>query len=288
MSRMERDPHTGHMTTGHEWNGIKELNTRVPRPVFFFLSCVVLFSIGYWVMMPAFPLGNGYTRGLLGHDDRAAVAEQLRQSAAERRVWTARVEGQPAAALLADARLMTSVRQAGRALYGDNCAACHGADATGGPGYPDLRYRSSTLWGRDPDTMAETIRVGINAAHPDTRVAMMPAFGRDEMLTDTEIADVIAYVRSLSAPTAAATNKDGADLFADNCAACHGADGTGDPAVGAPNLADPHWIYGGDLSALRTTVWGGRAGKMPAWEDRLSATERKILALYLADRMTGR
>lgn len=285
MSRMERDPHTGHMTTGHEWNGIKELNTHVPRPVFFFLGAAVLFAIGYWVMMPAIPLGDRYTKGLLGYDDRTALTEQLKQAAAARSVWTVRMESEPAATVLADAQLMTSVRQAGRALFGDNCAACHGAEANGGPGFPDLRYRSSTLWGRDADALAETIRVGINAAHPETRVAMMPAFGRDEMLTDAQITDVIAYVKGLAAPAAGAASKAGADLFAENCAACHGADGTGDAAAGAPNLTDPHWIYGGELAMLRTTVWGGRQGQMPAWEGRLSATERKILALYLADRI---
>lgn len=284
MSKMERDPHTGHMTTGHEWNGIKELNTHVPRPVFFFLGAAILFAIGYWVMMPAIPLGGSYTRGMLGYSDRAALAQERKDADAARSGWTSRLMKEAPAAVLADAPLMTAVRQSGRALFGDNCAACHGTEGAGGPGFPDLRYRSSTLWGRDADALAETIRVGINAAHPETRVAMMPAFGRDEMLTEAQIAEVIAYVRGLSTPTAT-PGKAGADLFADNCAACHGADGKGDATAGAPNLTDAHWIYGGDAQTLRATLWNGRQGKMPAWEDRLSPIERRILALYLADRI---
>ena len=217
MSKAERDPHTGHMTTGHEWNGIKELNTHPPRLVFFFLGAVILFSVGYWVLMPAIPLGSSFTKGMLGYDDRAVVAAEMRQSETERSAWTAKVLNQPAKVVLADAQLMNAVRQTGRALFGDSCAACHGSQAAGGPGFPDLRYSSSTLWGRDPEALEETIRVGINSAHPETRVSAMPAFGRDQMLTEAQIGDVIAYVKSLSVRSAPSQQTAaGGALFADN------------------------------------------------------------------------
>ncbi|MBN8920175.1 MAG: cytochrome-c oxidase, cbb3-type subunit III, partial [Rhizobiales bacterium] len=125
MAVSERDPHTGYLTTGHEWNGIKELNTPVPRPVYFFLITTALFSIVYWVLMPAWPLGLTFTRGLLGIDQRTTVAESLRQAALDRESWTKRIETESFAAIQADPNLMTIVRQTGRTLFGDNCAACH-------------------------------------------------------------------------------------------------------------------------------------------------------------------
>ena len=134
----ERDPHTGHMTTGHEWNGIKELNTPVPRPVYFFLAATALFGIVYWILMPAWPIGVTYTKGLLGVDQRATVAQSLKQAQLDRSVWTKRIESETFNAVQSDPQLMTIVRQTGHALFGDNCAACHGANARGGKGFPNL------------------------------------------------------------------------------------------------------------------------------------------------------
>ena len=168
MAVEERDPHTGYMTTGHEWNGIKELNTPVPRPVYFFLIVTALFSVVYWVLMPAWPLGVTYTKGLLGIDQRNTVTESLKQAALERSVWTKRIEAESFKEIQADPRLMEIVRQTGRTLFGDNCAACHGSNAQGGHGFPNLTT-ASWLWGGDPESIAETIRVGINSAHPQTR-----------------------------------------------------------------------------------------------------------------------
>ena len=150
MAIEERDPHTGYMTTGHEWNGIKELNTPVPRPVFFFLIVTALFSVVYWVLMPAWPLGVTYTKGLLGIDQRAIVSEGLKEAAIERGTWTKRIEAEGFREIQADPRLMEKVRQTGRTLFGDNCAACHGSKAQGGNGFPNLTT-ASWLWGGDPE-----------------------------------------------------------------------------------------------------------------------------------------
>ena len=168
MAVDERDPYTGYMTTGHEWNGIKELNTPVPRPVYFFLIVTALFAVVYWVLMPAWPLGVTYTKGLLGIDQRNIVAESLKQAALERGVWTKRIEAESFKDIQADPRLMERVRQTGRTLFGDNCAACHGSNAQGGKGFPNLTT-ASWLWGGDPESIAETIRVGINSAHPQSQ-----------------------------------------------------------------------------------------------------------------------
>jgi len=284
MSTGERDPHTGHMTTGHEWNGITELNTRVPRAVYFFLIATALFAIGYWILMPAFPLGTTYTKGTLGVDQRKTVAESIEAAALDRAVWETRIANEDFAQIQADPQLMAVVRQTGHTLFGDNCAACHGRDARGGNGFPNLTT-DSWLWGGTPDKIAETIRVGISSTNPDSRTAQMLAFGKEGMLPRGDIENVVAYVRSLSSKPEASMEQlaAGQEVFAKNCASCHGEKATGNPDVGAPNLTDPFWIYGGDPVTVFDTVWGGRQGHMPTWDGRLTEVDRKILALYLVD-----
>jgi cytochrome c oxidase cbb3-type subunit 3 len=282
----ERDPKTGYLTTGHEWNGIKELNTPVPRAVYVFLIATALFAIGYWILMPAWPIGSTYTKGLLHRDQRTTVAESLKQAALGRSVWTAQIEAKSFSEIQGDPGLMEAVRETGRTLFGDNCAACHGRNAMGGKGFPNLTTQS-WLWGGTPESIAETIRVGINSAHPESRVSQMPAFGRDSILPRGDIETVVAYVRSLSNSGGADSPADkieaGKAVFAANCIACHGDAGQGNAELGAPNLTDQVWIYGGDRLSIYTTVWGGRQGHMPTWEARLSGLDRKILALYLVD-----
>jgi cytochrome c oxidase cbb3-type subunit III len=285
MALEERDPHTGYLTTGHEWNGIKELNTPVPRIVFFFLIVTALFSAVSWVLMPAWPLWSTYTKGLLRTDQRTVVDESLKQAALSRAVWVDQINSKPFSDIIKDPQLMDLVRERGHTLFGDNCAACHGRNATGGKGFPNLTT-NSWLWGGAPDAIAETIRVGINSDNSKSRVSQMPAFGRDGMLSRADIENVVAYVRSLSGPTPdvpADKLAAGKTVFAANCASCHGDDGKGSTELGAPNLVDHFWIYGGHPQSIYTTVWGGRQGHMPTWEARLSPADRKILALYLFD-----
>jgi cytochrome c oxidase cbb3-type subunit III len=286
----DRDGLTGYLTTGHEWNGIKELNTPVPRAVYFFLTLAFVFSLGYWVLMPAWPLGVTYTRGLLGVDQRNILAATLKEAAGDRDAWAKKIASEDYAAIQSDPHLMTVVRETGHALFGNNCAACHGIDAKGGPGFPNLTT-SSWLWGGKPEDIFNTIRVGINSAHPDTHVSQMPAFGHDQMLPRPDILKVIAYVYSLSNPNARDLDpkriEAGKAIFTANCVACHGDDAKGNPELGAPDLTDRFWIYGGDLETIDTTVWGGRQGHMPTWESRLSALDRKILTLYLLDKRTA-
>jgi cytochrome c oxidase cbb3-type subunit 3 len=287
MTVEQRDDHTGYLTTGHEWNGITELNTPVPRPVYFFLAVTFLFAVGYWILMPAWPIGVSYTRGLLGVDQRDVVRQSLEQAAAERRVWTGQIEARPFAEVAADPRLMNYVRQTGHRLFADNCAACHGQDAKGGRGFPNLTT-TSWLWGGTPEAIAETIRVGINSAHPNSRVSQMPALGHDGVIPAADIPKVVAFVRSLSEPSALKDTKPedisaGQALFATNCAACHGEDAKGNSDLGSPDLTDRDWIYGGEPETILATVWGGRQGHMPTWESRLSTLDRKILSLYIVD-----
>ena len=285
MSLDERDPHSGYKTTGHEWNGIKELNTPVPRPVYFFLIAAFLFSVVYWVLMPAWPTGLSYTKGLLGIDQRTTVEREVAGAAAARAPWMDALLEKPYAAALADPALMTRVRDTGPVLFGDNCAMCHGQTGGGAPGYPNLRD-GAWLWGGAPETIEETLRIGVNSGHADARLSQMPAFGRDQLLPQEDVRAVVAYVRSLSQPHAGvpgATLSRGAEVFATTCASCHGARGEGMQQVGAPSFVDDEWLYGGDQEAVFQSVWHGRQGQMPTWEGRLTAAQRRLLTLYLLD-----
>lgn len=282
----ERDPVTGRKTTGHEWNGIKELDTPIPRVVLFFLAATTLFSIVWWVLMPAWPLGVTYTRGLLGLDQRDVVTREVQDAAALRSVWTDRLAAGDFNAIAADPDMMTYVRETGSTLFVDNCAVCHGVEGKGGPGYPNLAARA-WLWGGDPATLAETIRVGINAQHPETRVSEMLAFGEMGMLTRDQSLAVAGYVRSLSGLKPefvdSAALASGGQIFAEQCAACHGADGKGQASVGAPNLTDSQWIYGGGTQSIVDTIHSGRKGQMPAWEGRLTPAEINMMVAYVLD-----
>jgi cytochrome c oxidase cbb3-type subunit 3 len=284
MAHEKHDPVTGRMTTGHEWNGIEELDTPVPRVVLFFLAVSTLFAIVYWVLMPAWPLGWTYTKGLLGVDQREIVTRQVQEASQARAVWTDRIAKADFAAIAADPALMRHVRETGRTLFADNCAACHGGGGAGGAGFPNLTG-NTWLWGGEPEALAQTIRVGINSTHPETRVSQMMAFGRDQIIPPEAVLDVAAYIRSLSGQSLGEADSkrlaSGKEVFAANCAACHRADGTGDREFGAPNLTDATWIYGGDANSIHVSIYTGRQGYMPHWEGRLSPLEIKLLTLYV-------
>ncbi|RVV96713.1 cytochrome-c oxidase, cbb3-type subunit III [Mesobaculum littorinae] len=283
MSVKERDPLTGHQTTGHEWNGITELNTRVPRAVWAFIIVTHVWAVIYWVLMPAWPGINDYTRGLLGIDQKDRVERQVVAADAARGVWTDRIAALDLEQIRDESMLMAHVDRTAPALFGDNCAACHGARAEGGPGYPSLTD-GAWIWGGADDTILETLRVGVNSPHPETRFAQMLAFGRDGILSRDEVRILADYVQSLAgldSGAGPARLDAGAALFSDNCTSCHGEDGTGTPELGAPNLTDDAWIYGSSDAALFKTIHDGRQGWMPAWEDRLTLAQRKMLALYI-------
>ncbi|MGE3744339.1 MAG: cytochrome-c oxidase, cbb3-type subunit III [Sphingomonadaceae bacterium] len=289
MGVSERDPHSGHQTTGHEWNGIKELNTPVPWPVWFFLIATGLFAVVYWVLMPAWPLGRTYTQGLLGADQRAIVTRQVTRANEDRASWTSRIAALDIKQIRADPTLMKAVRDDGHRLFGDNCAACHGSDAGGNKGFPNL-IDGDWLWGGSPDQIAQTIAVGINSpAATNSRASQMLAFGRDGILDNDAVIAVTDYVRSLSDPgvargAGAKSVAAGRAVFAANCVACHGPDARGNQSLGAPDLADRTWLYGGDAQSVYTSIHDGRRGEMPAWGERLSAVDRKLLLVWLLDK----
>ena len=283
MTVRDRDPLTGHQTTGHEWNGITELNTRVPIAIWWFILVTHIYAVIAWFLLPAWPGINDYTRGILGIDQRAQVEQHVAEMRDARAPWRNRMVDLPVVQIRVDPQLARIVAETGPALFGDNCAACHGTGGQGGPGYPSL-VDGAWLWGGSPDAIMETLRVGINADHPDTRYAQMLSF--DGILSRDEIRTVANFVQSLSG-ISADSDPDrlaaGKTLFEDNCSSCHGEDGTGSTDLGAPNLTDGFWIYGGDDDAIFTTILKGRQGWMPSWESRLDEADRTLLTAYLLE-----
>ena len=285
MEVEEVDPVSGRQTTGHIWNGIKELDTPIPRGVLLFLIATHIFAVLWWFLLPTWPLGKTYTKGLLGLDQKTTVEETLRAGANARLPWVTKIETMSYDQIRADERLMATVRTTGHQLFGDNCAACHGRDGKGGSNYPDLTD-DDWIWGGGLEKIQQTMTVGVNSRHPETRVGQMPAFGKDEMLDRQQVLDVAAYVRSLSDPSSSTAENigqidKGREVFQTNCVACHGEDAKGNAELGAPNLTDDRWIYGGSLQRIIDTIHGGRQGHMPTWDERLSPAEIKILALYV-------
>ena len=197
MSLGERDPHTGIQTTGHEWSGITELNTPIPRIVYFFYGLTFAVALSMWILLPTWPLITTYTKGVLGFSLRAALDDQLAEAAQQKAPWSDRIAEAELEAIAADPALRAIALRTGETLFRDNCAACHGRAGGGGPGFPNLAD-DAWLWGGSLDAIHETLRVGINAGHEETRVAQMLAFGRDEILEREDIALLARYLRGLS------------------------------------------------------------------------------------------
>ncbi len=283
--KRERDSHSGTETTGHEWDGVRELDTPLPRWwLYIFYACIVAAMI-YWVLMPAWPLPNGYTKGLLGWSDRAIVSADIRSLRAARGPMFERLAAASTTQIAADPELQEFARAAGEAVFGDYCRTCHGAGGAGAPGYPVLAD-DVWIWGGSLADIEHTLRVGVRAEHPETRLSMMPGYGRDGLLSAQQIADLTEYVIANSAardrlqPNGAAAARGGA-LYQEQCSACHGVSGAGDRAVGAPSLNDDLWLYGGSRAEIRRQIELGRGGVMPSWESRFDSGTLRALAYYV-------
>lgn len=280
----EIDPHTGVETTGHEWDGIKELNNPLPRWWLFVFWASVVVAVGYWILMPAWPAPpglQGYTSGTMQQSDRSDVAAETAAMHRERNALSARLATVDASSILRDHDLSQLAMSLGESAFGDNCATCHGAGGRGAKGFPRLAD-DVWIWGGKLEDIEYTIRYGIRSAHAETRTSEMPAFGRDEFLPPAQISDLVQFVLQKSGQKADAEAAARAQpVFEANCASCHGADLHGDRTKGAPNLTDKDWIYGGDAASIRRTIHGPRNGMMPAWGDRLDPAAVRALAIYV-------
>ncbi|MEI6641311.1 MAG: cytochrome-c oxidase, cbb3-type subunit III [Novosphingobium sp.] len=276
------DHATGTAKVGHEWDGIEELDTPLPRWWLWTFYATIVFALVYVVLYPAIPMLHSASTGTLGWTSRGALAEEMTQEQAEHRAVRAAIAAAPIEALAANPALQRAAIEGGRAAFKVNCVQCHGAGAAGAKGYPNLND-DDWLWGGDLNTIQQTLINGIRQPGNDaTRVSQMPSFGRDGILTAAQVQDVVSHVRVLSKqdPASAAPAR-GAELFANNCAVCHGAIGEGNRAVGAPKINDKIWLYGGDRASLTETVTNAHGGVMPAWGGRLDPVTIKMLAVYV-------
>ncbi|WP_406869950.1 cytochrome-c oxidase, cbb3-type subunit III [Thioclava sp. 'Guangxiensis'] len=284
MSKLNKNLPDDPSTTGHSWDGIEEFNNPLPRWWLWTFYACILFALGYTVAMPAWPLLNGATPGLLHKSTRADLAADLERFDAMNAPVEARLVAADLGAIASDPELANYTQNAGAAVFQTWCAQCHGAGAGGqqGLGYPNL-LDSDWLWGGRIGDIYTTVTHGIrNADDPEARFSQMPAFGTDGILEEAQIDQVVQFVRQISGQEAdPALASEGATVFAENCTACHGDAGKGDPSQGAPNLTDAVWLYGGDVATLTQTVREARAGVMPNWNARLSEAEIRAVASYV-------
>ena len=276
------DEFTGIETTGHEWNGIRELDNPLPRWwQWVFWACVV-WSIGYWVVYPAWPLVSSHTKGMIGYSSRAEVTQEIATAKAGMAGQLERIRKAPLEQIRTDAGLREFALAGGRSAFAVNCSQCHGSGAQGFKGFPNLND-DEWIWGGTIDAIFRTITHGIrNTEDEQAHQSEMPAFGRDGILTKAQVSDVAEFVLSLSGQaadgTAAARGK---TLFTDNCTACHGDNGQGSAEFGAPALNNDIWLYGGDKATIVATITNSRRGVMPAWGRHLDEATVKQLAIYV-------
>lgn len=278
----EIDAFTGTPTTGHEWDGIKELNTPLPRWWIMTFYATIVWAFGYWIVYPAWPTISGYTTGVIQYSSRADVAVELANLEKIRGDKMVALGTRSLAEIEKDPALLALARARGKTVFGDNCAPCHGTGGAGAKGYPNLND-DEWIWGGSLDQIQQTIEFGVRSGHTKGHEGVMIAFGKDGILKKNEISTVAGYVRSLSGlpVTKGADTAAGGKLFTDNCASCHGQDAKGNPELGAPNLTDKIWLYGSEEAAVIETITNGRSGVMPAWTGRLDVATIKALAVYV-------
>lgn len=278
----ELDAVTGVETTGHVWDGdLKELNKPLPKWWLYVLYATIVWSIGYWVVYPAWPLVDGYTKGTLGYSQRHEVTKDVAVAKEAQAKFVAAIAERAPADIEKDSDLMEFVLRGGATQFGNNCAPCHGRGAQGFKGYPNLND-DDWLWGGTIENIEQTIRYGIRSGHAESHESAMPRFGIDQVLTPAQISDTAAFVLSLSGTTGdSATVERGKAIFAEQCVACHGAEGKGTVEMGAPNLTDGIWLFGGKQADIEETIRTGRGGVMPAWDGKLDPVTVKMLAIYV-------
>ncbi|MCU0948609.1 MAG: cytochrome-c oxidase, cbb3-type subunit III [Porphyrobacter sp.] len=283
MANKRIDEPTGTETVGHEWDGIEELNTPLPRWWLWTFYASIAVAAVYVVLYPAWPMLKDATQGTLGWSSRGDLAKDMRAAEARRQAKVAAIGALDIEALPQNEELWNAAIAGGAAAFKVNCVQCHGAGAAGSEGYPNLND-NDWVWGGTLTDIRQTITHGIRwSAAEQTRVNYMPAFG--DILSKAELNALTAHVLSLSGK--AKPSARGATLFAENCVACHGAGGAGDPTQGAPALNDAIWLFGGSPEQVRAQIAAPRHGVMPAWKDRLDPVTITMLAAYVHSRGGG-
>ena len=277
-TKIEKDILSGRDTTGHEWDGVKELNTPLPTWWVYTFYATIVFAIVYCVLYPSWPWIDGHTRGLLGYTARNELTQELAAQAKARASYIDRIRVASLADIRKDPELLAFAMAGGRSAFQTNCMQCHGAGGAGSAGFPNL-VDDDWMWGGSVDQIYKTVEHGIRNNDDNSRQSMMPKFGVDGLLTGQQVGAVTDYVLSLSGHASA--TPEGEAIFRDQCAACHQANGKGNQELGAPDLTDGIWLYGGSRNDIYRSIFYARNGSMPAWTGRLDDATLKMLAIYV-------
>ena len=279
-TKIEKDVVTGTNTTGHEWDGLKELNTPLPKWWLYVLYATIAWSAVWFVLYPSVPGVTGYFHGVLGYSQRSAVNTEVRAIEAQRADTMDKIKALSFVEIRKDPQLMAAAETAGRIAFANNCQPCHGAGGGGQPGYPALAA-GGWIWGGSLDAIEQTIAYGIRSGDDKARDSQMLRFGADGILKPDEIQNVADYVMTLYGKPTDRDVSAGRKLFADNCAVCHGEAGQGDREKGAPRLASRVHLYGDSRDVVVAQINAPRMSVMPAWHTRLDEATIKSLALYV-------
>ncbi len=282
MADKHIDEVTGIGTTGHEWDGIRELDNPLPNWWRWIFYASIVWSFGYWIVYPAWPMVSSYTKGVIGYSSRAEVVKEIDAAKARQKVHLDKLQTASLADIRSNPELLNFALAGGRSAFNVNCSQCHGAGAQGFKGFPNLND-DEWLWGGTLDAIHFTITNGVrNTTSDQARDSAMPAFLKDQVLTKAQIDDVAEHVLALSGQKAdAAAAARGKPIFAEQCASCHGETGAGNAEFGAPALNNGIWLYGGDKATIVDTVSYSRKGVMPAWGKILDPVVVKQLAVYI-------
>ncbi len=276
MGEPRKDDLTGRETMGHDFDGIEELNTPMPRWWLICFYLTIIWGIGYTIAFPAWPMISGATAGVLGYSTRGEVSEQIEAHEAANAELVSELVSVDLAAFDPQSDLHRYAVARGASVFRAQCSQCHGSGAAGAKGYPNL-LDNDWIWGGALEEIARTVRHGIrNETDTDAHWSEMPAFG--DLLEGDEISALVDFIPTLPV---ADWDSPGGVLFTDNCASCHGDTGLGDRSQGAPNLADAIWLYGGDPDSLTQTVTYSRFGVMPAWGQRLTEADVRAVSAYV-------
>jgi len=277
MSERKIDEISGVETTGHNWDGIDELDNPMPRWWLWTFYVTIVWAICYTIAYPAWPLINSATTGLLGWASRGDVRQEMQVAEAAKADYVAKIADMPVEDIIADDNLRQFATAAGAAAFKVNCVQCHGSGAAGFPGYPNLND-DDWLWGGTPEEIQTTIAHGVRYEEDEeTRYSEMPAFG--DMFSREEASSLAKHVIAMG--QGGDLTGPGAQLYADNCASCHGETGAGDQALGAPDLTDAIWLYGSSEAEIIAQIRAPKHGVMPAWQARLGDVTVKELTVYV-------
>ncbi len=278
-TKIEKDSVTGQMTTGHEWDGLKELNRPLPKWWIYIFYATIVWALVWFVLYPSIPGLHGYFHGTTGYSQRSAVDQDVAAVTKQRSAYMDRVKALSFDAIRKDPQLLAVAQTAGKIAFANNCQPCHGAGGGGNPGYPALAD-GNWIWGGTLEDIQQTVTFGVRSGLDAARNGQMPRFGVDGMLKPEEIGQVAAYVMTLYGKPGGNTVA-GEKLFAENCAACHGEKGEGKREVGAPRLAGRAHLYGDDEATVVAQIKNPRLGMMPNWNARLDEATIKSVALYV-------